>query len=268
MTGRTAILHLLPFSQREYRPAQPGANVDQILYLRFHPCILDQDLDLTQALGDYFATYVERDVRGLGGIRTLSGFETFTSLAAGRIGQTLNLSKPATRLGHGHDVSRPTSTIESPFVPESRPLDGFGRSGQGVLWVGVPSGTGRGSLGSPAGSDLGAAGLRFGGQGPRPYDWQCRTLTAPEDTGWGRYVLFRHSRRDPPTDRSILSTRPSGGAMPRRLSAATIVDAGRPLLYNCSISHIWTSNHLLHDANAIRIALPGRVLSTRIFRWA
>ena len=40
-----------------------------------------------------------------------------------------------------------------------------------------------------------ACGLRA--KGPRVYDWQCRVLTAPEDTEGDRYVLFRRSCTDP-----------------------------------------------------------------------
>lgn len=117
LAGRTAVLHLLPCSLAERRQAKPEANVDEVLFAGFYPRILDQDLDPTRVMGDYLATYVERDVRRLGGVRNLSGFETFTRLAAGRIGQTLNLS----RLGADAGVSHTTagewlSILEASYI--------------------------------------------------------------------------------------------------------------------------------------------------------
>ena len=117
LAGRTAVLHLLPCSLSERRQVQPEANVDEILFSGFYPRILDQELDPTRALGDYFATYVERDVRRLGGVRNLSGFETFTSLTAGRIGQTLNLSKLGADAGVSHTTaSEWLSVLEASYI--------------------------------------------------------------------------------------------------------------------------------------------------------
>lgn len=117
LAGRTAILHLLPCSLTERHQAQPEAKVDKVLFAGFYPRILDQDLDPTQAMGDYLATYVERDVRRLGGIRNLEGFETFTRLAAGRIGQTLNLSKLGADAGVSHTTARAwLSVLEASYI--------------------------------------------------------------------------------------------------------------------------------------------------------
>ena len=117
LAGRTAVLHLLPCSLRERRQAQPNANVDEVLFAGFYPRLLDQDLDPTRIMGDYFATYVERDVRRMGGVRNLSGFETFTSLAAGRIGQTLNLSKLGADAGVSHTTAREwLSVLEASYI--------------------------------------------------------------------------------------------------------------------------------------------------------
>ena len=61
--------------------------------------------DPTVALGDYFATYVERDLHQLIELRQLETFRRFVRFAAGRIGQLLNLSSLAADAG----VSSPTS---------------------------------------------------------------------------------------------------------------------------------------------------------------
>jgi len=50
-------------------------------------------------LGDYFATYVERDLRELIQLRSFRQFEKFVRLAAGRVGQLLNLHSLAADVG-------------------------------------------------------------------------------------------------------------------------------------------------------------------------
>ena len=92
LAGRTALLRLLPFSLAERGRTGASDTIDDIIYSGFYPRILDQGLDPSQALGDYFETYVERDVRRLGEIRNLSSFRLFVRLCAGRVGQLVNLS--------------------------------------------------------------------------------------------------------------------------------------------------------------------------------
>ncbi len=106
LAGRTALLRLLPFSLRERRRADPTDAIDDIIYSGFYPRILDQGLDPRQALRDYFETYVERDVRRLGGIRNLSAFRLFVRLCAGRVGQLVNLSSLGSDAGVSHTTAR------------------------------------------------------------------------------------------------------------------------------------------------------------------
>ena len=105
LAGRTALLRLLPFSLAERERTGASLEIDEIIYSGFYPRILDQELEPRQALGDYFETYVERDVRRLGGVRNLSSFRRFVRLCAGRVGQLLNLSS----LGSDAGVSQPTA---------------------------------------------------------------------------------------------------------------------------------------------------------------
>lgn len=105
LAGRTALLRLLPFSMEERRRIGASDGIDDILYSGFYPRILDRGLEPHQALGDYLETYVERDVRRLGGIRNLTSFRHFVRLCAGRIGQLVNL----TSLGSDAGVSRTTA---------------------------------------------------------------------------------------------------------------------------------------------------------------
>ena len=111
LAGRTALLRLLPLSLSERRQVDPSGEVDEILYSGFYPRIIDQGLDPTQALGDYFETYVERDVRQIGEIRNLSNFRRFVRLCAGRVGQLVNLSSLGADAGVSHTTAREWLTV-------------------------------------------------------------------------------------------------------------------------------------------------------------
>ena len=111
LAGRTALLRLLPFSLAERQRTSVSNSVHDILYSGFYPRILDQGLDPRQALGDYFETYVERDVRRLGEIRNLSSFRTFVRLCAGRIGQLVNLTSLGSDAGVSHTTAREWLTV-------------------------------------------------------------------------------------------------------------------------------------------------------------
>lgn len=111
LAGRTALLRLLPFSLRERSRTGASDALDEIVYAGFYPRILDQGLDPRQALGDYFETYVERDVRRLGAIRNLSAFRSFLRLCAGRVGQLVNLSSLGSDAGVSHTTAREWLTI-------------------------------------------------------------------------------------------------------------------------------------------------------------
>ena len=85
----------MEFSFQELLPEFGLDSVDDWLYTGFYPRIYDQNLNPSQALSDYFATYVERDLRKIVNIRNLSQFEKFVRLCAGRVGQVLNVSSLA-----------------------------------------------------------------------------------------------------------------------------------------------------------------------------
>ena len=111
LAGRTGLLRLLPFSLAERRRTGASEEVDDVLYSGFYPRIHDQKLEPCQALGDYFETYVERDVRRVGEIRNLSAFRRFVRLCAGRVGQLSNLSSLGADAGVSHTTARHWLTI-------------------------------------------------------------------------------------------------------------------------------------------------------------
>ncbi len=105
LAGRTAMLRLLPFSLAECQATGTSGRIDDILYRGCYPRIFDQGLNPTEMLADYWLTYVERDVRRIGGIRDLDAFRRFATLCAGRVGQLVNLSQ----LGGDAGVTQPTA---------------------------------------------------------------------------------------------------------------------------------------------------------------
>ena len=117
LAGRTALLRLLPFSLAERRQTGASDRVDDILYSGCYPRIHDQKLEPCQALGDYFETYVERDVRRIGEIRNLSSFRRFVRLCSGRVGQLANLSALGADVGVSHTTARHWLTVlEASYV--------------------------------------------------------------------------------------------------------------------------------------------------------
>lgn len=105
LAGRTALVKLLPFSMAEIKASYALPGIDGLLYQGFYPRLWDKQLNPTQALGDYFQTYVERDLRQLVAIKDLNRFQRFIQLCAGRIGQLLNVSSLANDTGVSHTTA-------------------------------------------------------------------------------------------------------------------------------------------------------------------
>lgn len=117
LAGRTALLKLLPFSISEVQGTTLPESIDMMLLKGFYPRIHDQGLNPTQALGDYYETYIERDLRQLMAIRDLSIFQKFVRLCAGRIGQILNLQSLANDTGISHTTAHQwLSLLEASYI--------------------------------------------------------------------------------------------------------------------------------------------------------
>ena len=117
LAGRTALLKLLPLSIAELIAGGFDLDKGTFLYKGFMPRIYNDTQEPTQAYGNYFQTYVERDVLQLIRVKDISIFERFMRLLAGRIGQPLNFSS----LGNDAGVSDVTisewlSILEASFI--------------------------------------------------------------------------------------------------------------------------------------------------------
>ncbi len=93
LAGRTAILHLLPFSLEElFSHGYTSGRYEEWIFRGFYPRLYDKNLTPQQWFPSYLETYVERDVRSIVNVHDVLQFQTFLSLCAGRIGQVLNPS--------------------------------------------------------------------------------------------------------------------------------------------------------------------------------
>lgn len=109
LAGRTAVLRLLPFTLAEVQSLRGNTapqDLAHTLLTGFYPRIHDRGLNPSQALADYFATYVQRDLRQLAAVHDLHRFERFVRLCAGRTGQLLNLSSLGNDAGVTHSTAR------------------------------------------------------------------------------------------------------------------------------------------------------------------
>lgn len=117
LAGRTALLKLLPLSIEELVRAGLPLSSNQLILNGFYPRIHNQKLNPTRVLGDYFETYVERDIRQLVSIKNLGSFEKFIRLCAGRVGQIINLQSLGNDVGISHSTAREWMTLlEASYV--------------------------------------------------------------------------------------------------------------------------------------------------------
>lgn len=117
LAGRTALLKLLPLSMAELQGAGMALEADNLIRMGGYPRIHVERLDPAIALGDYFETYVQRDLRELVQLRHVVQFEKFVRLAAGRTGQILNLQSLAADVGvSGHTARDWITWLEASYI--------------------------------------------------------------------------------------------------------------------------------------------------------
>jgi uncharacterized protein len=117
LAGRTGILTLLPFDVNEVGAYLDVSDTDRLILHGFYPRLHHMQIRPSQAMADYFETYVQRDVRQLMQIRHASLFEKFVRLCAGRIGQLLNLNSLGNDTGISHTTAREwISILEASYI--------------------------------------------------------------------------------------------------------------------------------------------------------
>ena len=115
LAGRTAVLHLLPFSFNELEPL--AEQYESLIFKGQYPRIYDRDIAPTDFYPAYIQTYVERDVRLMKNIGDINAFIQFTRLCAGRIGQLLNYAGLASDAGISPNTAKSwLSILESSYI--------------------------------------------------------------------------------------------------------------------------------------------------------
>ena len=115
LAGRTAVLHLLPFSFDELEPLPE--QYESLIFKGQYPRIYDRDITPTDFYPAYIQTYVERDVRLMKNIGDINAFIQFTRLCAGRIGQLLNYAGLASDAGISPNTAKSwLSILESSYI--------------------------------------------------------------------------------------------------------------------------------------------------------
>ena len=118
LAGRVGTLHLLPPGLDELaRFGEPVPSLLEVLWTGAYPRIHDRRIPANVWLRDYFATYVERDVRSLRNITDLNAFSAFVRMSAGRTAAEINLSALADDIGVRHNTIRAwLSVLEASFL--------------------------------------------------------------------------------------------------------------------------------------------------------
>ena len=118
LAGRTGILKLLPFSTDELKDSNHwNENPLEFVFKGMYPRIYDRGIPPELFYSDYIQTYVERDVRSIKNIGSLSDFSRFLSLCAGRIGQLLNIDSLASDVGIAANTAKEwLSILEASYI--------------------------------------------------------------------------------------------------------------------------------------------------------
>jgi hypothetical protein len=104
LSGRTALLTLLPFSLDELHHYRKELKTFPLILSGGFPRLHEKQLEINRFFNGYVQTYIERDVRSLINLKDLSRFQQFLTLLAGRIGQLVNYGSISNDIG----VSSPT----------------------------------------------------------------------------------------------------------------------------------------------------------------
>jgi uncharacterized protein len=117
LAGRVGRAELLPLSGAELGAALLPARMETALLKGGYPSLYERPLAVDDWAPNYVATYLERDVRQLLGVRDLSLFQRFVRLCAARSGQLLNLTALGSDCGITSMTARQwMSVLESSYL--------------------------------------------------------------------------------------------------------------------------------------------------------
>ena len=118
LAGRVGLIQLLPFSLQELQAAnEPILSLNDFLCRGMYPPIHDRNLAPEKWFANYVMTYLERDVRQVLEVQSLSLFQRFIKMCAARVGQLINMSSLAIDCGVSHNTIRSwLSVLEAGYV--------------------------------------------------------------------------------------------------------------------------------------------------------
>ena len=112
-----AAVTLLPLSFGELSGAKAKLGRDEYIYRGFMPCVYKRGADVKALHRNWYADYVDRDVRRLINLDNAAAFERFTRMLAGRVGQIINLNSLAGDIGVSQTtLTAWTSVLEAGYV--------------------------------------------------------------------------------------------------------------------------------------------------------
>ena len=99
LAGRAALFTLLPLSLSEIGDKAESLSTDTLMLNGGYPAIWGKRQPRQMVYANYYATYVERDVRQIVNVVNLHAFQNFMRLAAGRVGTEFNASALSNAVG-------------------------------------------------------------------------------------------------------------------------------------------------------------------------
>jgi len=118
LAGRAGMVELLPFSLPELlavgmSPESP----EDLIFTGLYPPLHDRRISPGLWYPNYVRTHIERDVRQMLDISSVSAFRSFVYLCAGRAGQLLNLSSLANDCGIAPNTAKAwLSVLEASYI--------------------------------------------------------------------------------------------------------------------------------------------------------
>jgi len=117
LAGRACLFTLMPLSLSEISGKTEGLSADEIMLRGFFPGTMLKGVPPETFYANYYATYIERDVRQVKNITDIAAFQQMLRLMAGRTGSELNASALAGETG----ISAPTvrswgSVLETSYL--------------------------------------------------------------------------------------------------------------------------------------------------------
>lgn len=104
LAGRASLFTVLPFSFSELNDKYLDIPTSQLMWRGFYPGTIADSIPPEIFYRNYYATYIERDIRSLSQVQNLDKFQLFLRVCASRAGCELNLASISVEVG----VSAPT----------------------------------------------------------------------------------------------------------------------------------------------------------------